>query len=179
MRRNWVALDAHDTRCVVLDDQHNVAHRWRAYPLNVARTLLAHDLHRWSLMGSPPREYKDALYVYRALGGGCCYALHCKATDLVKVGRTSNLFGRWAYLEAECGNPLQLVAVWRVADCNSFEQALHERFAAHRVSGEWFSADPVLAFLHAAVARPRTAPASLPQVTVCTPGRTVPQAATA
>jgi hypothetical protein len=163
MRRNWVALDAHDTRCVVLDDQHNVKNRLAAYQLNLARTLLAHDLHRWLLMHSPPREYGVAIRVYQALGETCCYALHCKATDLVKLGRTSNLFGRWAYLEAESGNPLQLVAVWRAPDCTSFERALHERFTTHRVSGEWFSADAVLAFLRVAAIRRHIASATSEQ----------------
>ena len=97
MRRNWVALDARTTRCVVLDDEHNVRDRLTAYQLNTARTLLAHDLHRGSLMHSPPWEYKVAFYAYQALGETCCYALHCKATDLVKLGRTTNLFGRWAH----------------------------------------------------------------------------------
>ncbi len=153
MRRNWVSLDAHNRRCVVLDGEHRVRRTFGAYELAAARRLTAYDLREPALRyGGPlPHRLQAGIQTYRALDVASCYAFHSKATSSVKIGRTTKPFSRWAKLETEGGRPLQLVAVWHVPDCRSFERTLHQSFAAYRGLGEWFSAGEVLASLRADV----------------------------
>jgi hypothetical protein len=153
MRRNWVALDTHNTRCVVLNDKHNVKTRLSAYALTGARRLTAYDLSRYQLASSPyPHQFETAIRTYRMLDVACCYAFHCKATDSVKLGCTTKLFRRWSKLETDGGRLLQLVAVWQTDDFRGCESVLHERFAQHRRIGEWFDAAPVLLMLRETIA---------------------------
>ena len=96
---------------------------------------------------SPTHRVRTGRRVRKALAGACCYGFYCKSTELVKLGRTSDVFRRWAKLETDGGRLLQLVAVWQVADCAIHERALHERFCSDRQLGEWFTATPVLLML--------------------------------
>lgn len=141
----------------MLDDSHAVRQRLRAYELGGAKVASAYDLRRYKdpWVGPATRLDRAAFRVRETLSGDCCYAFHCRAVGLVKLGRTSDIWRRWAKLETEGGRALQLAAVWQVANCRSFERALHRQFSADRRIGEWFNAEPVLSMLESVL---RTAP---------------------
>lgn len=141
-RRNWVSLDGRSTRCIVLDD--NGVQRLSAYQLTAVRATTEIDRRRWSNASALPHEQQVAQRIHPLFAGNCCYAFYCKATDLVKLGRTGNLLRRWSKLETEGGRLLQLVSIWKTADSASLERRLHQQFQADRVLGEWFAATAIL-----------------------------------
>lgn len=55
---------------------------------------------------------------------------------MVKIGFSTNLASRMATLQTAAG--AQLVLLVAAPGTRDDERALHERFAAHRQSGEWF-----------------------------------------
>ena len=71
---------------------------------------------------------------------GGAYMMQDMASNLVKIGRTSNFLQRWK--QTVTHNPsAQLLFVF---DCNQhyaneIENALHKQFARYRQSGEWFA----------------------------------------
>ena len=71
-------------------------------------------------------------------GSGCrVYFIEAIGTDMVKIGFTGNgVERRLAALQTSCPLPLRLLAC--VQGTEQYERALHERFAAERVRGEWF-----------------------------------------
>jgi len=144
LARSSVALDSRNTRCIVMEADDTVMWRLNSYMLRCARTVRAYELR-----GPATSRAEAARCALDILDEHCCYCLFDRAAGLVKIGFTSNVFRRWAGLEAETGTPLQLVAVWQTdADkCRALERRLHERFAAARQSGEWFTAGPVLSAL--------------------------------
>lgn len=145
-RRSWIALDARSTRCIVLNCDGKMVHRLTAYELTTARNASAYDL-RAEHYTLGPHKLETARRIRQTLRAECCYAFYCKATDSVKLGRTTNIFKRWAHLENQGGRLLQLVAVWQATNCSKHERELHDQFAAHRRIGEWFDAAPILADL--------------------------------
>ena len=67
---------------------------------------------------------------------------------LVKVGITANLSGRLATIQT--GNPRKVDIAFSFgtpsrAIAQTLELAFHEVFAKHRMAGEWFDMNPVLA----------------------------------
>ena len=72
------------------------------------------------------------------------YVVQQGQTGPVKIGHTSNLTSRLRSLQGGCADKL---SVCREIPCESVDHAievekhLHAMFAAHRKSGEWFSAD--------------------------------------
>lgn len=68
------------------------------------------------------------------------YVIHRPATNEVKIGVSRCPRDRMATLQTGSSSPLVLLA--KVRGAHSEEQMLHERFAAHRKSGEWFEASP-------------------------------------
>lgn len=71
------------------------------------------------------------IYVVRAVGLG-----------RVKIGYSENPQRRLAALQTACPAKLELVRVF--AGEKRDEAALHDRFAKHRVQGEWFAETPVI-----------------------------------
>jgi hypothetical protein len=62
----------------------------------------------------------------------------------VKIGSTTSLGAR--HKQMQCGNPRPLMLVWTLPGALAEERALHAKFAAHRLGGEWFApADEILA----------------------------------
>jgi hypothetical protein len=133
-RRSWVAFDKNaNARCVVRSADGPVLARLGAYELACVKKRRP-----------TPADQKVAERVVDLLSGNCCYAFYAKPSHAVKIGLTSNVLKRWSELEHRSGMPLQLLMVWKTHDCKSFEKRLHDRFAAYRGLGEWFSADEVL-----------------------------------
>lgn len=58
----------------------------------------------------------------------------------IKIGFTTDLKKRLKSLQTGSPNKLEVLAV--VAACVTQERAYHERFAAHRLNGEWFDPHP-------------------------------------
>jgi hypothetical protein len=67
------------------------------------------------------------------------YFIEAISTGLVKIGWTSDLEQRLYALRK--GSPVELRLVKCIPGDRSLESALHRRFRAHRVRGEWFLLD--------------------------------------
>jgi hypothetical protein len=84
------------------------------------------------------------------------YIVFNPASKLIKIGKTISVTQRLAALSTSGGSPLEILAVIE----GDIEVALHKRFAAIRVHGEWFSDDgQIKAYAKDAKA---TAPAAKP-----------------
>jgi hypothetical protein len=154
-RRNWVLLDSRaGTRCVVVSADGQVADRLGAYALTCVRKRELLRCNDRFAGGPLPHNEMTAKRVENLLSGSCCYAFYAKPTHAVKIGRAADVLRRWSEIEHGSGMPIQLLMVWKTDSNKSFEKTLHERFAAHRGIGEWFSADEVLPAL---IADARTA----------------------
>lgn len=68
------------------------------------------------------------------------YVIHRPATNEVKIGVSRCPRERMALLQTASSSTLVLLA--KVRGAHLEEQMLHERFAEHRKSGEWFDASP-------------------------------------
>lgn len=73
---------------------------------------------------------------------GFIYFVQAEAGGLVKIGWATNVEKRLATMQMVCPIPLTVLA--RFAGSVPAERALHQRFAAHRQHGEWFSPCPEL-----------------------------------
>jgi hypothetical protein len=65
----------------------------------------------------------------------------------IKIGCSKSITKRISYLQVGASEPLVLLAVF--VGGREEERSLHARFAACRVRGEWFDAEPVMAWLAA------------------------------
>lgn len=85
---------------------------------------------------------------------GCVYFIGC-ATGPIKIGHGRNVEYRLSNLQM--GNPNQLTLLtWFPCDnAAQLEAELHERFAAHRLRGEWFAPAPELLELVRSIHRKR------------------------
>lgn len=84
----------------------------------------------------PPRARLSCVYFIEAVGAAC-----------IKIGVSFNAAQRVSELQTACPFDLRLIATIPGATERD-EQALHERFAAHRVRGEWFVPSPeIMAFI--------------------------------
>jgi hypothetical protein len=66
------------------------------------------------------------------------YLIAAEGTHLVKIGTAKIPEARMAALQT--GQPMTLTLLWTHE--RDVERALHKRFAAHRVRGEWFDLTP-------------------------------------
>lgn len=88
-----------------------------------------------------PRWSKEDLLSLAAGEGECqVYAMRRPDTHEIKIGISTNPFRRLRDIQACHGRKLELLVVFpgTVFD----EVALHERFKAHRLRGEWFNEAP-------------------------------------
>jgi len=67
---------------------------------------------------------------------GWCYVYFVSAGTAIKIGRALDPVTRVERLQV--GHPDKLVLLAAVPAHASFEQAVHRRFAAGRLNGEWF-----------------------------------------
>lgn len=82
---------------------------------------------------------------------GVVYFIREKGTGCIKIGKTTDVRGRIKGLQTGSPQGLQLLAV--VPGYTEVEDRMHRRFAAHRVSGEWFRpAAELLAFIDGVLA---------------------------
>jgi hypothetical protein len=82
---------------------------------------------------------------------GVVYFIREKGTGCIKIGKTTDVRGRIKGLQTGSPQGLQLLAV--VPGYTEVEERLHRRFAADRVSGEWFRpSSELLAFIDGVVA---------------------------
>lgn len=66
----------------------------------------------------------------------CIYLIGNETNTLVKVGRSVDVQGRLASLQA--GSPVPLMLLWQTLGGAELETALHRWFHARRAHGEWF-----------------------------------------
>ncbi|MFI1734973.1 GIY-YIG nuclease family protein [Streptomyces acidicola] len=64
------------------------------------------------------------------------YLVGAVGARAVKIGTAADVAGRLRDLQ--CGSPVQLHIMWQTRGGRDLERALHKRFAAYRVHGEWF-----------------------------------------
>jgi len=77
--------------------------------------------------------------------GPYIYLLEAPSLGLVKIGTATNVKQRIAGLRTMLPIDVELVAVFDGGLAE--ERQLHQRFAQHRVRGEWFASEPVKAAL--------------------------------
>lgn len=70
------------------------------------------------------------------------YFIQAGSNGPIKIGIASNVHRRMALLQI--GNPAQLTLLAIQPGGNREETALHRRFAACHLRGEWFNPDPLL-----------------------------------
>jgi uncharacterized protein YozE (UPF0346 family) len=72
---------------------------------------------------------------------GTIYFFECETTREIKIGITSGrVEKRMATVQTARGHKLSVLAT--IPGTTKFERALHERFAQHRLKGEWFRPHP-------------------------------------
>lgn len=76
------------------------------------------------------------------------YFLHNPLTELVKIGRSEDIITRWRCLETQGGVLLHPLVFWLTTDHVRMELEFHDKYADHRVLGEWFEAKFVLPWFH-------------------------------
>lgn len=78
---------------------------------------------------------------------GRCYFVQCVHSRRIKIGWTGGrLKRRFGQLQTGSASPLSLIL--SLPGDRALERRLHERFARHRLRGEWFRPDPeLLAFI--------------------------------
>lgn len=79
------------------------------------------------------------------------YFIRCAA--FVKIGMTTDVWGRIACLQAACPYPLELLALepWPPAELRAREQVLHQQFRRFHHRLEWFRLEADLASYIAAI----------------------------
>jgi hypothetical protein len=70
------------------------------------------------------------------------YFIECPANGLIKIGVSRNVESRLATLST--ASPVELRLLGVIDGCRADEDKLHQRFAADRHHGEWFSPSPEL-----------------------------------
>lgn len=68
---------------------------------------------------------------------GFVYVIQAVGTGMVKIGYTTDVAKRLASLQTGSAHELVLVDQWGGTEAK--ERELHERFAEHRIRGEWFN----------------------------------------
>lgn len=151
-RRAWVYLDSRRRFTSVVWGRKRQFGRWDMWDvlagvcafdsncyLKVMTSGLRQDRH-----GELTLVSERGAAVKRLLTGDVVYAFYSRESNLIKIGRTTDLRRRWVKLENEAGQLRQLVSVWQCPDSRELEHELHQRWIVHRTFGEWFAADAVL-----------------------------------
>jgi hypothetical protein len=77
--------------------------------------------------------------------GGCVYIIRCRSKKrYVKIGHAMNIARRLSELQKGCPLQLEVEAYKWTLTPEADEKALHDRFAALWVRGEWFAPDEEL-----------------------------------
>lgn len=80
----------------------------------------------------------------------CVYFLtHPKYPAEVKIGMTCHLRGRIRAYKSHFSSEPSVIAVFETPKSAFLERLLLEKFAAHRLHGEWFSNEPIYLWLEA------------------------------
>lgn len=82
------------------------------------------------------------------------YFIQPEGEPAVKIGITSNVPARLSALQMAHHRPLNVIGI--MPGGGREEAALHARFAAHRLRGEWFRLDDEIAGFVAALSKPAT-----------------------
>lgn len=98
-------------------------------------------------------------HLYRGSQPTRIYAIRCTDTGIVKIGHSKDPARRLRHLQT--GSPTRLEIILDEAATLWHEAVLHERYAARRKHGEWFSlterqVDEIIAW------KPEPVPTSLP-----------------
>lgn len=80
------------------------------------------------------------------------YFVEAPSTGLVKIGFTTNLKARLYSLRGGGGAAVVMRLVKAIPGSRRVEAAMHRRFKAHRVRGEWFTLAPIRAEIEAITA---------------------------
>lgn len=69
---------------------------------------------------------------------GIVYLIRAGETNLYKIGRTTDINRRLKQLQGMGAHTLQVIQLFSCHDAVAVESALHKKFRAYRVQGEWF-----------------------------------------
>ncbi len=155
-RRTWAYLDPTRQTALVVWGRPRRSGRWDEWA--PAMSAGAYQVNCYRRAASEADRAGDlARSLTRRVDGDVAYAFYSHPAKQIKVGRTTDLRRRWAKLENESGQLRQLLCVWACPDSRALERELHARWADHRVFGEWFQADPLLADIRSVLATRRAA----------------------
>jgi hypothetical protein len=76
----------------------------------------------------------------------CAFGREYEPLRPVKIGITANVRSRLASVQTGYPKPLEALAVFNTPNrdiARKWESSFHDRYAAKRLSGEWFDLDPV------------------------------------
>lgn len=127
------------------------AHTWRLVPFGDLKRRAWVALRDFCKKKGPKyiKEFYAAcpmkdmpVEVVRTPRAGWVYFLHDPSTQRIKIGFSSNVEKRVRGLQT--GSSSTLAILGKMKGTAEDERSLHQRFGAHRVSGEWFHAAPEL-----------------------------------
>lgn len=78
-------------------------------------------------------------------GVGFVYFVQEKGTGRIKIGKAKDPLSRMRTLQTGNQEKLQIIALF--PDMGDTEAKMHEKFAKHRLNGEWFAGEPLRAWL--------------------------------
>jgi len=73
---------------------------------------------------------------------GYVYFMHAVGTDIMKIGKTTNILKRLRAVDQGVPFTMQLVSVELVHDMDRTEDSLKKKYRAYNIKGEWFKFPP-------------------------------------
>jgi Meiotically up-regulated gene 113 len=110
-----------------------------------------YEIEYWLSRVMERRSFNDAILPLtqegeEVLRQPSVYFILAEGIDRIKIGYSVDPEGRMSNF-ISAGNPTPMTLVHTMPGGREDEYRLHQQFAAHRLHGEWFSAQPVLEWL--------------------------------
>jgi hypothetical protein len=111
--------------------------------------LKASEEAAWRSQGTPTQNQHRACPTPTAdhVERDWCYLIYAAQNDAVAIGQTRDLLKEVNDAEAATGMPIQLIAAFQSAHAVRVMTTLQERFADHRLTGDWFDSPQIVAYL--------------------------------
>src|SRR3977135_2565981 len=105
------------------------------------------------MTGKAPWKIEQKLALKRAKGTSCIYFVTVSSSNRTKIGYSADVGKRLALLST--GSPQAYILDVVYPGTRADESALHRRFKAYRLKGEWFGESTEIAkYIHEAAQRP-------------------------
>lgn len=121
--------------------------RTKVFDLKSDAELFDKEVRRSRQLNNAYRQIELVLPTARIGRRSASHVYVVAADHSVKIGVAADPRKRLEGLRTGSSVPLKLVRTIRTDDAIRLEASLHARYSMHRLSGEWFDAEPVLADL--------------------------------